>query len=361
MGHIDDFHIQAFRGLRDLKIANLGQINLFVGKNNSGKTSVLEAASLFCDPFSWRRWYDLAAPRESVSGGPIHFDHIKWIFPKGGNNTQNLASKSPKIELSASGDFPTEKVSVFYENFFEIFSTEDDGDISAEKLKLNVSVFVRNIQSALSGENTLYQHTIIFPTDQADRSQITTLPSQIVNPFSHRTSRLTLQLWSEVVEADLKGETIKLLQFFDPAIEDVDMISLFGGHGQILSIKHRKLGRAPLYTFGDGLRRVFTLATSIPRARNGLLLIDEIETAIHTKALEKTFDWIVEACVSHNVQLFATTHSLEALDALLEASRERADFVVYLLEQEEEQTTATGFNKEETLRLREELGMEMRF
>jgi AAA15 family ATPase/GTPase len=167
-------------------------------------------------------------------------------------------------------------------------------------------------------------------------------------------------LWSEVVEADLKSETIKLLQFFDPAIEDVDII-LPSESRQLLSIKHKKLGRAPLATFGDGLRRVFTLATAIPRVKDGALLIDEIETAIHTKALEKTFGWLINACVSNNVQLFATTHSLEALDAILNASRDRADLVVYRLQQEGEQTTATRFDKETALQLREELGMELRY
>jgi AAA15 family ATPase/GTPase len=186
------------------------------------------------------------------------------------------------------------------------------------------------------------------------------LPGQIVTPFSHRAGGLISQLWSEVVEADLKQETIDLLRFFDPAIEDVDII-LPSERKQLLSIKHKKLGRAPLSTFGDGLRRVFTLATVIPRVKNGLLLIDELEAAVHTKALEKAFGCLVNVCVNNNVQLFATTHSLEALDALLDAARERADFVVYRLQQDEERTIAVRFDKETIVRLREELGMEIRY
>jgi len=40
MKHIDELRIDKFRGLRDLKIEGLGQVNLFVGNNDSGKTSV---------------------------------------------------------------------------------------------------------------------------------------------------------------------------------------------------------------------------------------------------------------------------------------------------------------------------------
>lgn len=91
------------------------------------------------------------------------------------------------------------------------------------------------------------------------------------------------------------------------------------------------------------------------------MLIDELETSIHTKALEKTFAWLVNACISNDVQLLATTHSLEALDAILEVSREQTDFVIYRLQQDKEQTKAIRFDKEMTLRLREELGMELRY
>jgi len=129
----------------------------------------------------------------------------------------------------------------------------------------------------------------------------------------------------------------------------------------LISVKHASLGRAPLHTFGDGLRRVFTFATAIPRVRGGFLLIDELETSIHTEALEKTFEWLVKACVDNNVQLLATTHSLEALDVLAENSKKMDNFVVYRLQQEKEQKIAKRFDKDMVLYLREELGQELRF
>ena len=109
------------------------------------------------------------------------------------------------------------------------------------------------------------------------------------------------------------------------------------------------------------MRRVFTFATAIPRVRGGFLLIDELETSIHTEALEKTFEWLVKACVDNNVQLLATTHSLEALDVLAENSKKMDNFVVYRLQQEKEQKIAKRFDKDMVLYLREELGQELRF
>jgi hypothetical protein len=95
--------------------------------------------------------------------------------------------------------------------------------------------------------------------------------------------------------------------------------------------------------------------------RNGLLLIDELETAIHTKALRKTFEWLVDACVQNNVQLFATTHSLETIDAIIDASKsDVVDLVAYRLEQGKTKTEANRFDKGLLTHLREDLGLEVR-
>lgn len=373
MQHIDNFTVERFRGLRNLKIENLGQINLFVGDNNSGKTSVLEALSIFCDPLNWRKWYEATSTRELLSS-PSRFsliDRLTWLFPQLGDGKANGSFEKPEILFSAQGSFPIEKISATYEKYSEIVNSPransriedvEERGVEDEGLKLHVVVFVRQQPTLFDELNGPMKETLVFTdfvTSSKSKQRVPVLPTQIVNPFSHRSSALLPGLWSEVVEADLKTETIELLRFFDPGIQEIDIISPTVRR-QDISVKHAKLGRAPLNTFGDGLRRVFTLATTIPRVKGGLLLIDELETAIHTRALEKTFDWLVKACVHNNVQLFATTHSLEALDSIIEVSRNSANLVVYRLQQDKEQTTATRFDKDMIIRLREELGQEVR-
>ena len=390
MEHINEFRIDRFRGLRDLKIQGLGQINLFVGNNNSGKTSALEALSLFCDPLNVRRWHDTGSQREAIGSlRSSSLDRIIWLFSQSADNAEGGQAQKSGLALSASGMTPIKEVSATYEKFNEIVSMPavvrpiegvvESGEVSigeleeeVEGIKVSVSV-AGKYEQAISGkyvQQPLFQDafqvsdTLTF-TDSpfmrqtTKQKQLLALPAQMVNPFTHRTSSLTPMLWSEVVEADLKDETIRLLQHFDPDILDVDFISPTERR-QLISIKHAKLGRAPLFTFGDGLRRVFTLATTIPRVRGGFLLIDELETAIHARALERTFAWLVKACLDNQVQLFATTHSLEALDIVTEVSRESANLVVYRLERMNQQTVAKRFDKAMVLQLREELGMELR-
>lgn len=44
---ITELKITGFRGFKDFSLRNLGRVNLLVGSNNGGKTSVLEAVNFF--------------------------------------------------------------------------------------------------------------------------------------------------------------------------------------------------------------------------------------------------------------------------------------------------------------------------
>jgi AAA15 family ATPase/GTPase len=80
---------------------------------------------------------------------------------------------------------------------------------------------------------------------------------------------------------------------------------------------------------GDGLRRALHLAMVLAEVEpGGVLLIDEIEVGMHTSVLSRVFDWIVKTCRDSEIQLFATTHSLEAVDAMLEGT-EKENLVLY--------------------------------
>ena len=48
----DKISIKGFRGIKSLEISGLSRVNLFVGKNNSSKTSVLEAVYILCGAYN---------------------------------------------------------------------------------------------------------------------------------------------------------------------------------------------------------------------------------------------------------------------------------------------------------------------
>src|SRR5437588_758991 len=394
MKHIDEFTIHRFRGMREAKLEALGQINLLVGGNNSGKTSVLEAISLFCDPLNRRNWSNVASARETGSlrsNLSISLnDRLLWLFPHDGLYPREDLFPHDKLfpqedraelSLSASGSFPAKNVMARHEKFSEVIKERIPGYVvgedmglrddssyverEVEGMRIEANVSLRNDANAVPEE--LLTKTFKFPDygvlprESEGTREIRSLPVRSINGCSHRSSGVSSALWTDVIYDDAKLQTIKLLQLFDPDIQDVDIVAP-GELAPSISVKHKKLGRAPLSAFGDGLRRVFTLASAIPGAKDGLLLIDELEIAVHTRMLEKTFNWLIDFCCQYNVQLFATTHSLEAVDAIIDACKDKEiDLVGYRLQKSDAQTTTKRFDKKYLEQLREELGVDLRW
>lgn len=101
MKNLDSVTIHQFRGLRDLELKDLGRVNLLVGINNSGKTSVLEALSIYCHPLDIRVWLTTARQREQdirVSRTPP-LDALRWLFTYYSTPTKAEIQKSTILRL----------------------------------------------------------------------------------------------------------------------------------------------------------------------------------------------------------------------------------------------------------------------
>lgn len=78
----------------------------------------------------------------------------------------------------------------------------------------------------------------------------------------------------------------------------------------------------PLRALGDGANRLFGLALALASARDGLLLVDEIENGLHYSVQPDVWRLVFEMATRLNVQVFATTHSYDCIKAFEEAARE---------------------------------------
>jgi predicted ATPase len=104
----------------------------------------------------------------------------------------------------------------------------------------------------------------------------------------------------------------------------------------------------PMALMGDGTNRLLDLALGFLPARDGIILIDEIETGIHHSRLEtvwKNLDWLSR---EFNVQVFATTHSYECIVAANNAFNELESDELHLhrLYRRGDQMKAVTYNKD---------------
>jgi hypothetical protein len=193
------------------------------------------------------------------------------------------------------------------------------------------------------------------------RSPAPGLPFEVLSPYSYQINRFQARNLSRSIRAGFLPQIIELLQVFDPEIQDIDVLSLTGDRPGIY-LTHRRLGNAPLSVFGDAIRRVTLLSSSIPQLKDGILLIDEIETGVHVSALPTVFEWLHTAAARHGVQVIATTHSLEAVDAMIGGRNHTSGdkSVAFHLEQEGTGTTVKRFDADLLARLRFERGLDVR-
>lgn len=383
MRNLETVTIHQFRGLRDLELKDLGRINLLVGLNNSGKTSVLEALSVYCHPLDIKVWLSTANQREQDIG--VYrirlLDAIKWLFTH--NSASIVEPDKPIILISSTGLFSVKKLIASYEEQEEIWLSEEINirNISNEEeienedtprvkkgIKLKIEVFADDgYQLSLFGEPPACITDFLLWEDERfyrlPGKREPSLKTSVVTPSSHRSEVGQFRLLSEATFQNFKADVIQLLQQMDNNISDIEILlppesmsSRFN-----IYIQHKKLGLAPVSTFGDGIRRLLHIALKLASVKGGILLIDELESTIHTEALQSSFQWLVKWCTEMDVQLFATTHSLEAVDALLEVTESDSDLVLYRLEPKEGKTKVVRHDGHRLRRLREELGQEVRW
>lgn len=324
--YLNSLYIKKFRAINNLDLNHLSRINILVGDNNCGKTSVLEAISLFQNPSDISNILINCSKRGR--GLVSTFDLFLEIFPRDNSNKSieitsiiNSVPYNLSIEGNLVETLNSELVPCFdNDEYFEEISVENRVFEGSFKVKKNMEVINSN-------DVKIYE--------ERTSSIVSDSSSQIINmvyvtPYDYLRNRL-INDTVKIIKCGEKEEIINLLKMFDNNIEGFEVLpqknKTFG-----IYIKHNKYGLMSLSSFGDGVKKILTLASSVVSAKNGILLIDEIETAIYKSILKDVFGWLINACKIYKVQLIATTHSLEVIDAFIETSKNIDKLTCFRLE-----------------------------
>ena len=116
-----------------------------------------------------------------------------------------------------------------------------------------------------------------------------------------------------------------------------------------------------LNAYGDGMKKAMLLLSAVLRAKDGILLLDEFETAIHNSAMENVFSWILNTAKKMNVQVFMTSHSIEAIETVLKCCPNIQDEMrMITLVNVEDVVKVRNVNAKKAIQLLDEYGMELR-
>lgn len=328
-----ELEIKRYRGLQEIILTELGRINIIIGENNSGKTSILEAIQLFDNGDVLSNIISVARRRETqfamnARSRLMPFDMLLYSFAMQDSNWKEIdvravSSEFGQCRVGIRGEFRKE----FYypegeseEQFrrYEAYSDENgyirvlSGEYYFERgVKLLNSYYFDEIQRTptINGEEDWFKRR------------------KILNPVKEKICYISpMDIYSnKIISASLykgmlveeKRRLLELLQMFDERIIGIETGIQYGYPATFIEMED--CGLVPISIFGDGLKKILTLASAIVKMRGGVVLIDEFETGIHKRALVQVAKWLANVTERYNVQVFLTTHSRDAIDALVEA------------------------------------------
>lgn len=318
---LNSLEIRNFRAFRDLKIERLGRVNLIVGKNNVGKTSLLEAIQLFANRTSNPTLiWDIMSTRHEVKQPFVNIRDmltaLKYLF----YGRYDIKPGISPIQIG-SIDFPQETLSIA----IDWSATEiRDTDVHTRSLKPGENYISDNLSPRISiqavggGLNYLIDPSLPLNSLVLNSNEI---PCVFTTAHGVSSQYLT-KLWDGIALTNLETDVLSALRLLAPGLIDLNFVSTPLSRGERIPVV-KLAGNdepLPLYSLGDGMIRALGISLALVNAKDGLLLIDEFENGLYYTVQPDIWKLIFRVARRLNVQVFATTHSWDCIEAFQAAA-----------------------------------------
>jgi hypothetical protein len=329
---ITSVELENYRGFSRFQLKNLARVNLLVGKNNCGKTSLLEAVQLLAShgdhrvlsETAWRRgevvFFEEAKQGRQAVHVLSHFFH-GHRFKSGTHLAVRASGGLGSLTIRVEGPVPVGHLTV-----------EEQRLILEQRVMGDVGVVVP-LHLELTGHDSA-QKLVLFTTPDGivvrppfypswnvgSNRPFTGVPVQLVTPDSLGLRSMN-EMWNKAITDRRESEVLEALQILDPNLANIfflggDIPARSRGTAGILIEFRDSRCREPLASHGDGMRRMLALALALIQAESGVLLVDEIDTGLHYSVMGQMWRLVTEAARRADVQVFATTHSQDCVRGL---------------------------------------------
>jgi AAA15 family ATPase/GTPase len=271
---LDHIHIQNYRLFKNLKIDKLGQVNLIAGKNNTGKTALLEALRI------------LESDKDGV-GTVVN----NIIFNRGGWQYENRDLEAYSSLFYKKEDTERNKICI---------NTRRLGILKTMDGQILMFVDNNGINGSMDDSATAFGKAIGYIN-----------PKDSIFYISFNSDSITfIPHFDKIVLNSLDSEVVNILKIINPNISDYKVLAA----NKEIQIKHGETF-SPIKEEGDGLKRLIIIAVGLVLSKDNILLIDEFEVGLHHSIQEQLWEIIFKYAKEWNIQVFATTHSQDTVKA----------------------------------------------
>lgn len=328
---LNSLEVRGFRAFRYLQIERLGQVNLITGKNNVGKSCLLEALWLYATRGSLLTMRQLLEARDEGLRGVNQDRHAikSWSVRNLFWGRKNLEEQLEPMQLGPVSLLEqTLQIEIIW--YKEQVGSQGqrqwtlaDGQVDSVVLLPGVRILWCN-QAILSYP---------FEIDLPELRQLS-LPKkfkelQLFHTFvpANGLSREDMALWwDKIALTELEQDVVAALRLIAHRVERVNLVGRSGSDGErIPLVKLAGISEPlPLRSLGDGMNRLFGIALALVNAKDGMLLIDEIDSGLHYSVQPDLWRMVFAVAERLNIQVFATTHSWDCISAFQQAAAQDA-------------------------------------
>jgi AAA15 family ATPase/GTPase len=327
---LNSLNIKNYRNLKELRINSLGRVNLITGKNNTGKSTILEAIALFASKG------DLALIYQFLSERGENF-----------RQTENNKNSTDINIRSLSSLFTNRMISFDREDAIVIGSTENtlfgEDTSNDNSLSIRFVKYLDEIQRDNQGATITRKRTLIEKDENGllENYKIgieirigksySIIPIEEDRPYRFgfkglssnesyqfiRTRNIDKEingnLFDNITLTEKEQFIIDALKIIEPTTERIAFIGE-NSRERTAVIKLANISTPlPLRSMGDGVNRILTIILALVNSDNGFLLIDEFENGLHHTVQEKLWNVIFKLAESLKIQVFVTTHSEDCI------------------------------------------------
>ncbi|MFI5380882.1 MAG: ATP/GTP-binding protein [Tepidisphaerales bacterium] len=351
---LDTINIERFRGIRALCLEDLGKVNIFVGTNATGKTSVLEAISMIANPTAVQWLVTLSQWREMPPPSRANDDTLRVFF-------YDLDVSQPvKFEFTLDG----QQNSLLVEGIAGgtvVSTAADTHSAAASPMATEPLTELRGVKLVYRrpGENAVESRLNLIEVGfQAEAgSGVQRLGAFHVHARRASSPGETARLLTSLYETKREGELLELLRRVDPRIT-----RLWPGvrnSGPTVMVDVGLARSLPMNVLGDGFCRVALMVTGLLSGDARLLIVDEIDSGLHHSIMHSVWEGIIG--IAGDKQVFCATHNEEMLRATLGAFGEHHDWLrVFRLDRHEDGTLTAQKYTYETYDISDKAGLEIR-
>ena len=370
---IRELHLENFRALREFGMTGLGRVNLLVGTNNCGKTSVLEAIHVLAAPGTPGPLWNALARRGEIRDDSderevdvahiVHGHEIEvggYFSVSGKNDDDERSVRATFIERDPQQLLQQKWRSSRQRSLFEA-DPDDEASLGSIDLSLewNSPDQSPKLQWPLTRRGALLREVLPASSRQVIDGAS---PVQFITTEGLTRDHVVALFEATVLTPD-ETMVVEALRTIEPEIERLASVGSsrrygygFGSRGGIAMLVGGK--RVPIGSMGDGVWRLLGIALSLVRAERGILLIDEIDTGLHYSVLVDMWRLVYETAKRLEVQIFATTHSRDCYEALASVA-EAGRYDISLQRIERGKPLAIAFSEAEIVQAAER-GIEVR-